>query len=289
MGCRISRCKRGKASLARFPLTEGDLPLTARAALLASLLVSAIATAQENLGLDLTQSGDKKEEPKSKPADPPASTASTASTEAPIATERDTTVEDRVKSVQRKVYLKKHRFELAPYVAISLNDAYYSKFGLAVRGAYYLSDTLALAARFTSMQVIATSDAPIAKSTFQSRIFPSYPQWSLMGDGEWSPIYGKISIFNSILHIDAFILAGFGVVRTQTSSLPGRGPNPAGDLGIGMRVVAKDWFAVNLALIDTGYFDTPAGTTKGELQNMLMLNAGVSLFFPFKSTGREAE
>src|SRR5215813_15101410 len=159
MGCRISRCKRGKASLARFPLTEGDLPLTARAALLASLLVSAIATAQENLGLDLTQSGDKKEEPKSKPAVPP---ASTAPTEAPIATERDTTVEDRVKSVQRKVYLKKHRFELAPYVAISLNDAYYSKFGLAVRGAYYLSDTLALAARFTSMQVIASS--PLIRS-----------------------------------------------------------------------------------------------------------------------------
>jgi len=257
--------------------------LTARAVFLTSLLVPAVAIAQENLGLDLSPGGDKKEEPKNKPADRP------AAVEAPIATERDTTVEDRVKSVQRKVYLKKHRFELAPYVVVSLNDAYYSKFGLAVRGAYYLSDTFALSARFTSMQVIATSDAPIAKSTFQSRIFPSYPQWSVMGDGEWSPIYGKISIFNSILHIDAYVLAGFGVVRTQTSSEPGRGPNPAGDLGLGMRVVAKDWLAFNLALIDTAYFDTPAGTTKGELQNMLMLNAGVSLFFPFKSTGREAE
>jgi outer membrane beta-barrel protein len=261
--------------------------LTGRAAVLISWLIPAVAIAQGTLGLDLTSEGEKKEDSKKKAAEVSASADQPIAQ--PIATERDTTVEDRVKSVQRKVYLKKHRFELAPYVAISLNDAYYSKFGLAVMGAYYLSDTLALSARFTSMQVIATSDAPIAKSTFQSRIFPSYPQWSLMGDAEWSPIYGKISIFNSILHIDAYILGGLGVVRTQTSALPGRGPNPAGDIGFGMRFVAKDWLAFNVALIDTAYFDTPAGTTKGQLQNMLMLNAGVSLFIPFKSTGREAE
>lgn len=258
--------------------------MTSRSAVLVSLLIPVVAIAQEKFGLDLTKEDEKekKEEPKQKPAEVP------VNIEQPI-TERDTTAEDRVKSVQRKVYLKKHRFELAPYVAVSLNDAYYSKFGLALRGAYYLSDTLALSARFTSMQVIATSDAPIAKSTFQSRIFPSYPEWSLMGDAEWSPIYGKISIFNSILHIDAYIVGGLGVVRTQTSAAPGRGPNPAGDLGFGMRFVARDWLAVNVALIDTAYFDTPAGTTKGELQNMLMLNAGLSLFVPFKSTGREAE
>jgi outer membrane beta-barrel protein len=247
--------------------------LTGRAAVLISWLIPAVAIAQGTLGLDLTSEGEKKEDSKKKAAEVSASADQPIAQ--PIATERDTTVEDRVKSVQRKVYLKKHRFELAPYVA--------------VRGAYYLSDTLALSARFTSMQVIATSDAPIAKSTFQSRIFPSYPQWSLMGDAEWSPIYGKISIFNSILHIDAYILGGLGVVRTQTSGLPGRGPNPAGDIGFGMRFVAKDWLAFNVALIDTAYFDTPAGTTKGQLQNMLMLNAGVSLFIPFKSTGREAE
>lgn len=257
--------------------------MISRAAVLVLWLVPAVAIAQGTLGLDLTSEGEKKEEPKKKPAEAP------ASVDQPIAAERDTTAEDQVKSVQRKVYLKKHRFELAPYVAVSLNDAYYSKFGLALRGAYYLSDTLALSARFTSMQVISTSDAPIAKSTFQSRIFPSYPQWSVMGDAEWSPIYGKISIFNSILHIDAYILGGLGAVRTQTSSQPGRGLNPAGDLGFGMRFVAKDWLAVNVALIDTGYFDTPAGTTKGQLQNMLMIHAGLSLFIPFKSTGREAE
>ena len=47
----------------------------------------------------------------------------------------DITHEDRVKSVQRKVYRKKGRFELTPLVSVSVNDPFYSKFGASVRGA----------------------------------------------------------------------------------------------------------------------------------------------------------
>ena len=42
-------------------------------------------------------------------------------------------------------------------------------------------------------------------------------------------------------------------------------------------------------LVGSLYVDTPAGTTKGSTQNMLMFNIGLSLFIPFKSTFREAE
>jgi hypothetical protein len=53
--------------------------------------------------------------------------------------------------------------------------------------------------------------------------------------------------------------------------------------------MTTDWLAVNIALIDTAYVDQPAGTNKGAVQNILALNAGISLFFPFRSTGRESE
>ena len=56
-----------------------------------------------------------------------------------------------------------------------------------------------------------------------------------------------------------------------------------------MRFVVKDFLAVNVALINTSYVDQPVGTTKGITQNMMTLNAGISLFIPFKSTYREAE
>ena len=250
---------------------------------------------EEGLGLDL--SGDAKKPPEeTESAEPPVeepplptTTLEAPTVESLAAAERDVTLDDRVKSIQRKVYLKKHRFELAPFITLSVNDPYYTKLGTAVRGAYYLADTLALSARVSLMQVLPTDDVRIAKRTFQSRIFYSVPQWSAMGDAEWSPLYGKVSFLNSILHFDAYLLAGLGVVHTEVSSQEGRGPSPAADLGLGMRFVARDFFAVNVALINTSYVDQPLGSTKGATQNLMTLNAGISIFFPLSSTGREAE
>ncbi len=274
------------------------------AAVLALLLVSGRALGQqkETLGLDLTEDEKKEEQKKKqgqqKPDKAAPSSAASAPADRPSAPavtvgERDIIQEDRVKSVQRKVYLKKHRFELAPSVSTSINDPYYSKYAVNLRGAFYLADTLALAARFSWLgafgpaYVYPNDDVRTAKRNFQSRIFYSVPQWSTMADVEWSPLYGKVAIFNSILHIDAYLLGGAGVVQTETSA--SRGLNPAVDLGIGMRFVAKDFLAVNVALINTTYVDQPAGTTKGATQNLMMLGAGVSVFLPFRSTGREAE
>ena len=122
--------------------------------------------------------------------------------------------------------------------------------------------------------------------------------WVASADAQWSPFYGKVSFLNSILHLDAYVLGGGGVVYTETSGahnedgspdLARTGVKPAFDLGVGLRFVAKDFLAVNVALINTTYADVPTGSTKAVTQNLMMLQAGVSIFFPFKSTFREAE
>jgi outer membrane beta-barrel protein len=263
---------------------------------------------EKELGLDLTDE-EKKQDQKAKepqeveqkpapagtrtPAAGPGASATAgvkpSTSSASLQGERDIIQEDRVKSVQRKVYLKKSRFELAPSVSATVNDPYYLKTGLGLRAGYYFADTLALAGRFVWMNVYPNDDVRTAKRDFQSRIFFSVPVWSAMADLEWSPLYGKVSIFNSILHLDSYLLGGVGVVVTDTSALPGRGPNPAADLGIGMRLVVKDFLAVNVALINTTYVDQPTGTTKGATQNLMMLSTGLSVFVPFRSTGREGE
>jgi outer membrane beta-barrel protein len=248
------------------------------------------------LGLDLTDDGQKTEPEKApeeaKPEKSSRSSSSAAAAEAAkppepsLFSERDITAEDRVKSVQRKLYLKRGRFELAPFVTASVNDPYYTKFGLTVRGSYFLADTLAISARFAALQVLPTEDVDTARDNFNSKIFYSQPFYSLLGDMEWSPIYGKVTVANTILHFDAYLLGGVGMVMTETSGLPGR---PGADLGGGMRFAVKDFLAVNVAVVNTTYVDTPTGTSKGATQNVLTLNAGISLFFPFSSTGREAE
>lgn len=272
-----------------------------------AILLPGAVLAQDGLGLDLSTPDTQAEDAQPKDSGDSSTTATSESTsnitvpapeedKQPAATresllegERDVTVDDRVKSVQRKLYIKKGRFELAPFLSYAVNDPYYLKYGVALRGAYYLADTLAVAARVSAINVLPTDDVRTAKRTFQSRIFFSVPQWSAMGDVEWSPIYGKVAVFNDIWHFDSYLLGGLGVVSTQTSSLPNRGLNPAADLGVGVRFVARDYLALNAALINTSYVDAPAGTTKGATQNIMTLNAGVSIFFPFKSTSREAE
>ncbi|OJT23568.1 outer membrane beta-barrel domain-containing protein [Archangium sp. Cb G35] len=265
---------------------------------------SAVAQNQEDtgLGLDLSSGEQKPQEetdtsaetPTEEPPPLPSTVAEAPPAEPLSPAERDVTLDDRVKSVQRKVYLKKGRFELAPSVTLSVNDPYYTKFGAALRGAYYLADTLAVAGRFSAMQVLPEDDVRIAKRTFDSRIFYSVPQWSAMADVEWSPLYGKVAFLNDILHFDAYLLGGLGVVNTETSTVlmttgAPRGPSFAADLGLGLRFVARDYLAVNVALINTSYVDQPLNTSKGATQNLMTLNAGISFFFPMKSTGRESE
>lgn len=210
--------------------------------------------------------------------------------------EREITRDDRVKSVQRKVYLKKGRFDLTPMFQVSVNDPYYFKLGGSLRLGYYLADTLAISVRGSLFRVQPDDSARLARRVFGSQLFYSVPRWSVMGNAEWSPIYGKVAFLNSILHFDAYLLGGLGVVNTDTSSVvtnsvtgATRGPSPATDIGLGARFVARDFLAVNVALINTTYVDQPTGTTKGAIQNLMTLNVGVSLFIPFKSTGREAE
>lgn len=266
--------------------------------------------AESGFGLDLTAPDEKKtdgeqqQQQQQSTSELPPPTAgdlapkAQASKDELLEGERDVTVEDRVKSVQRKLYLKKHRFEVAGFVSTAVNDPYFRKYGVTLRPAYYIADTLAISLRLSGTRLDRTDDVPLAKRTFQSQLFYSVPQWGAVAAIEWSPIYGKVSIWNDILHFDSYLVGGVGAVLTETSAEPvflecgrtcPRGPNPAADVGIGMRFVARDYIAVNVALINTTYVDIPTGTTKGTTQNMLTLNAGVSIFYPFKSTAREAE
>jgi outer membrane beta-barrel protein len=264
--------------------------------LLFIVLSAGSAVAQdEGLGLDLTDNP-KKEEPKKeeprKESAPPATTneadlpASPSKNNGP-AVERDITQEDRVKSVQKKLYLKRYRFELAPYFMVSLNDPFNTKIGGALRAAFHLSDTLALSARGSLMKVTATEDLRVAKKVFNSQVYRSIPIWWVMGDFEWSPFYGKVAFMNTIIHVDGFITAGAGAVSTETTAKTGF--KPAFDIGGGLRFVVRDWVAVNAALINTTYVEAPSGTTHDATQNALMVMVGMSIFIPFKSTFREAE
>ncbi len=209
--------------------------------------------------------------------------------------EKDVALGDKVKAVQRKGFLKRGRFEVAPIFAISVNDAFYQKFGGGLRLAYNLHDSFAVAVRgvtyrrpeFSNPRTwqpapIRTDNAREGKIAFGSQLLSSQIYDQLMIDGIWSPVYGKVSFLdNRIIHFDLFLAAGFGLVWTATTEPPRNDKPPiATDIGGGVRFYPKDWMAFELGMMATLYPDRPQASLPATVQKVFVANLGVSFFFP---------
>lgn len=266
---------------------------TLLAALLALGPISAFAQGTDFKGLDLTEDPKKEEEKKPAEDTPPplpppepdrAKPAATAPAEQKL-DEVQIANEDRVKSVQRKAFLKKYRFEISPIGGfVTLNDAFYPKGGYAGHVAFFFSDSLGLGVRFNQFNVIPNDNVRLAKRELQAKLPYVHPKWSVNADLMWSPVYGKVSMYNSINTFDIFLLGGAGVVWSQTSpGLPegiGAGPHIAAHVGIGNRFHLSDWIAIEATLMDELYADQPGGQNKAILQNLVTLNLGLSIYLP---------
>ena len=237
----------------------------------------------------------------SKPAEParPAPAAPAAPEKArpgqPFS-ERDVALGDKVKAVQRKGFLKKGRFEIAPLFAATVNDAFYQKFGGGLRLAYNPHDAFAIALRGAKYTKLRTDNVREGMLAFGSQLLKSDIDQQLMLGGVWSPIYGKASFLqSSIVHFDLFLQAGFGLVWSGTSGPPRndgafcmtlpweserRCPKIAADFGGGLRFYPKDWLAFELGMLATFYPDQPSPQLPATTQRVFVANLGVSFFWP---------
>jgi outer membrane beta-barrel protein len=197
--------------------------------------------------------------------------------------EKDVALGDKVKAVQRKGFMKKGRVELAPIFAMTVNDAFYQKFGYGLRLAYNVHDAFAIAVRGTKYAKLRTDNVREGKLAFQSQLLNSDIDQQIMLGGVWSPIYGKASVLQSrIIHFDLFLQAGFGLVWSSTSGPPlSQGPHAAADLGGGLRFYPKDWLAFELGLLATFYPDQPVAQLPATTQRVFVMNVGMSFFWPF--------
>jgi len=196
--------------------------------------------------------------------------------------DRDAALEDRVKAVQRKGFLKRHRLEVGILAPASVNDAFYQKLGIGGRLAFNLQDSFALSVRGTYFWALRTSHVREGKQAFSSQLLASDLRGQVMLDGIWYPMFGKSAVLGSkILHFDLYLLAGAGAVWSATSFAPrNEGPHAAVDLGGGLRFYPSDWIALDAGLVGTFYPDQPATTAPSTLQAILAAHVGLTFFFP---------
>lgn len=255
---------------------------------LALLLVALLprpALGQSGLGLDLTDES-KKDEAQEAPAPPPPAHEATSDAAAPkLLSEAEIASEDRVKSVQRKPFVKRGRFDLTPLAFVTLNDAFFPKFGPGARLTYHFADAFGIGVRVNQYNLIPSDNVRLAKRQLQSRLPSVLPKTSAALDLIWSPIYGKVSLFNSIQHFDLYVIGGAGAFWTQTSNEDGA--HLGTHIGIGQSFSVADWAAVDLSLLENIYADRPGGGNRALLQHVLGLNIGASFYFPVGFDYRE--
>lgn len=189
--------------------------------------------------------------------------------------DKGTKLSDRIKSVQRKVFLKRRRVEIYPYFALDLNDAFFTHLIVGGAVAFHIVDSLAIEARGGGVIGSIEQDAIrfVRQETDSLLQDPPEFQYNAELDLLWAPFYGKISLFGEgILHFDTILAIGPGIFGTDA------GLNPAANIGLGQRFFINDWLTVRVELRDYIFIDSRNG--ESDLQNLLMLAVSVSGFFP---------
>lgn len=182
---------------------------------------------------------------------------------------------DRIKAVQRKVFLKKQRVELFPYFGFDLNDPFFTHLVLGGSLSYHLVDSLSIDAR--GGFVFASIEKNIVRiiRTEAGAILENPPEFQFHADLDltWAPIYGKISLFgDAILHFDTYVSGGPGLFGTD------EGVNPAFNVGIGQRYFINKWLTFRAEL--RNYMFIEDRNNASSLQNLMVVGLFASIFLP---------
>jgi outer membrane beta-barrel protein len=206
------------------------------------------------------------------------------------------TLKDRIKSVSNRLYSKSGRMELTlfPLSSISLNDAFYEKFGGGLGLGYHINDSFALQLMGTYSLNIKTSNTAYVGT--QTKVLPYAGKRSFLAglDLCWSPLYGKVSFASELFfHFDTYLMAGMGVIGGEMQNASHIGIT--GTFGLGLRLFFTRAFAIKMELMDYIVFNdqvqvgntNPSSTSspvESDIQNQLLFNLGFSFFFLEGST-----
>ncbi len=258
------------------------------APLLTVLLLSApLLASAEGLGLDLNEENPEPppvEKPPEIPDERPPLDLGAPEKKPDVATavgEEDVSLEDRVKAVQRKHFLKGGRVEALPAFSISLNDAFYTKIGGGLRLTYHFADPVGVSLHFNKYGIAQTDNVKIAKRELRSLLLSSKLDWESGVGLVFTPIYGKLGWFNTLVSYDFFLLGGVGAAYSQTSGEPvNDGVHPSAHVGLGQRFSLTDWMTAQFWVQQVVYADRPQDREISDIQKVLTANIGVAFFLP---------
>jgi outer membrane beta-barrel protein len=150
----------------------------------------------------------------------------------------------RRKGVQRREFLKRHRFELAAVGGFYASDALSSTYSYGGALAFYPSEDFGVEVLVTRSPVRFRLEEPFAAFDLEHHFQPS-TAWQGIFSLLWSPIHAKFKFTEeTIIHGDVFVVAGAG--RTFHESVLGL----TWEAGGGLKLYLSRHFAFRLDVRD---------------------------------------
>lgn len=174
------------------------------------------------------------------------------------------------KGVQRRDFLKRHRFEISGLGGFYASDALSSTYSYGGAVAFFPSEDFGLEALVTRTPMQFRLEQPFTAFDQQTHFQPSVA-WQGIFSLLWSPIHAKLKFSEAtILHGDLFVVAGAG--RTADPSVLGL----TWEAGLGAKIYFNRFFAFRLDVRDFLLPQEVLG--RGRITNNVTVLAGLSLW-----------
>jgi len=216
-------------------------------------------------------------------------------------------VAEEIYAVQRMSVVRSGRLELAPSVAVTLNDPYVTHPALSLGLNYWVTNVLAIGANFLWYQGVESESDLNFSVRRSARLAVPITEYQLAGHLNFTyvPIYGKFAMFNeSIFQWDSYLVGGVGMMRTRPVAVVDPAVRSfdfdwrvAFNVGIGVRVFLTRFLTVFGELRDYIYLErlenlnVQLGQDRARqstwidqsatLTHNVTAHVGVTMFFPF--------
>jgi outer membrane beta-barrel protein len=176
----------------------------------------------------------------------------------------------RRKGVQRRDFLKKHRFELSGLGGFYASDALSSTYSYGGALAFYPSEDFGMEVLVTRTPMQFRLEEPFTAFDQQTH-FPASVAWQGIFSLLWSPVHAKFKFSDTtIIHSDLFVVAGAG--RTSDATVLGL----TWEAGLGAKLYFNRFVAFRLDLRDFLLPQEVLG--RGRITNNVTILAGFSLW-----------
>lgn len=178
--------------------------------------------------------------------------------------EQHTLVAEEIYAVQRIYALRYLRFELAPSIAMTMNDQFISHNAPAAALNFWVTNVLAVGVNFLWYQGFEDESDLNFHIRRSARLGVPINEYQLGAHLNFTyvPIYGKFEMFNEfIFQWDSYLIGGVGLMRTRPIPIVDEqrnfdfGIRIAFNVGIGIRVFITRYLTAFLELRDYMYLE----------------------------------